>query len=333
MAILKEAGTHEIVLVVPDDGLLLEVAGLTDIFSRANRRIPERSKLPRYSWRVASTSRTRTIHGSSGLKVSADTTIYDLDPLRRWDTVLVTGNGGSARHGGLPAAAEWLRLASRKAGRMASVCAGAFLLGEAGLLEGRRATTHWRAMEEFEHRFPDTIVEPDSIYVRDGKVFTSAGASAGLDLALAFVEMDLGPDIARDVARDMVLYLRRPGGQSQFSAALQREARSTGPVRDLQRWILDHLDGDLRVEPLAEKMSMSVRNFARVFQAEVGVAPARYVEELRIEEAKRRLQDGADTVDCIAQDCGMVSALNLRRAFLRQVGVSPSEYRERFGRI
>lgn len=333
MANRKSVDTHEIVLVVPEGGLLLEVAGLTDIFSRANLRIPESSKLPRYSWTVASTSRSRTIAGFSGLKIAADTTIYELDPLRRWDTVMVTGNGGSARHGGVPAAAEWLKLASRKAGRMASVCAGAFLLGEAGLLEGRRATTHWRAMEEFEHRFPETVVEPDSIYVRDGRVFTSAGASAGLDLALAFVEMDLGSEIARDVARDMVLYLRRPGGQSQFSAALQREARSTGPVRELQRWILDHLDADLRVEPLAERMSMSVRNFARVFQAEVGVPPARYVEELRIEEAKRRLQDGGDTVDCIAQECGLGNALNLRRAFLRQVGVSPGEYRERFGRI
>jgi transcriptional regulator GlxA family with amidase domain len=175
-------------------------------------------------------------------------------------------------------------------------------------------------------------VEADSIFVQDGKVFTSAGAAAGMDLALSFVEADLGSDVARMVARFLVIYLRRPGGQSQFSTALEREAGSPGPVRDIQSWILEHLDQDLRVERLAEQVAMSPRNFARVFCREVGITPARYVEELRVEEAKRRLERSDEIVERIGVECGLGSALGLRRAFQRHLGISPGEYRERFGR-
>jgi transcriptional regulator GlxA family with amidase domain len=319
--------------VVPDNGLLLEVAGLTDIFCRANAILPPDSRLPRYRCRVVSATRRRTVEGGSGLRIAADLVLTELDPTLRYDTVIVTGGGGGARPRSLPAVAAWFALAARKARRVASVCTGAFVLAEAGLLRDKRATTHWKCVAELAAQYPQTQVETDPIFVHDGKVHTSAGGAAGLDLALSFVEDDLGPDLAREVARHLVLYLRRPGGQSQFSAALEREARADGPIRDLQSWILDNLHHDLRVERLAERVAMSPRHFARVFHDEVGIPPARYVEELRVEEAKRRLEQGDEILERTAAECGFGTALGLRRAFQRHQGVTPGEYRERFGRI
>lgn len=322
---------HEILIIVPENGLLVEVAGLCDIFARANLALPESSRLPRYSWKVVSTTRRKTIEGFSGLKVLADAHLGEVDPTRRHGTIFVTGRGPEV--GANQAVSEWLRLAYRRCGRIASVCAGAFLLAEAGLLDGKRATTHWKRTEELARRHPEIQVEGAPIFVQDGRIFTSAGATAGFDLALALVERDLGFAIAQNVARDLVLYLRRPGGQSQFSTALSREARADSPIRALQTWILDHLKDDLRIERLAERAAMSPRNFARVFAEEVGTTPARYIEELRLEAAKRRLENLDDSIDRIAVDCGFITSLNLRRAFQKHLGISPREYVERFGRI
>jgi transcriptional regulator GlxA family with amidase domain len=323
--------THEILFIVPENGLLVEVVGLCDIFSRANLALPESSKLPRYSWRVASTTRRKTIEGSSGLKVVADAHLSELDPTRRWGTVIVTGRGPESLAN--EAVSDWLRLAARRAGRIVSVCAGAFLLAEAGLLDGKRATTHWQRTGELARRHPAVQVDPTPIYTQDGRVFTSGGATAGFDLALSLVEHDLGFAIAQEVARTLVLYLRRPGGQSQFSAALPREARAGSPIRNLQGWISEHLKEDLRVERLARRSAMSPRNFARVFTDEVGTTPARYVEELRLEAAKRRLERLDGSIERIAVDCGFGTGVNLRRVFQRHLGISPREYVERFGRI
>ncbi len=325
------APTHEILFIVPENGLLVEVAGLCDIFSRANLALPESSRLPRYAWRVASTTRRKTIEGSSGLKVVADAQLSELDPTQRWGTVIVTGRGaeGSSNE----AVTDWLRLAARRAGRIVSVCAGAFLLAEAGLLDGKRATTHWQRTDELSRRHPDVRVDPAPIYTQDGRIFTSGGATAGFDLALSLVERDLGFTIAQEVAKTLVLYLRRPGGQSQFSGMLAREASKDSPIRALQVWILEHLKEDLRVERLARRSAMSPRNFARVFTEEVGTTPARYVEELRLEAAKRRLTERHDSLERIAADCGLGNAVNLRRVFQRHLGIGPREYVERFGRI
>lgn len=324
---------HEILLVAPDHGLLFEVAGLADIFATANRILEDRHKAPFYSWKVASTTRERVIVGSSGLRILADACLHEIDPARQRGTVMVTGRGGRLWPHGLPEVAHWLRIAASKVDRIASVCAGTFLLAEAGILRGRNATSHWKCVLELAARYPETHVASDPIYVRDGKVSTSAGASAGFDLALAFVEEDLGSEIARDVARQLVMYLRRPGGQSQFSVALEREASTDGPIRKVQAWIMDHLDEDLRVERLAEQAAMSPRNFARVFAREVGTTPARHVEELRLESARRHLEGSSDTVERIASRCGLGSALELRRVFDRHLGVTPGEYRQRFGSI
>jgi transcriptional regulator GlxA family with amidase domain len=271
------------------------------------------------------------IEGSSGLKVMADAQLAELDPTRRWGTVIVTGRGpeGAVNE----AISDWLRLAARRAGRIVSVCAGAFLLAEAGLLDGRRATTHWQRTDELAQRHPRVLVDPAPIYTQDGRIFTSGGATAGFDLALSLVERDLGFTIAQEVAKTMVLYLRRPGGQSQFSASLAREASSESPIRALQAWILEHLKEDLRVDRLARRSAMSPRNFARVFTEEVGTTPARYVEELRLEAAKRRLENDDGSIERIAADCGFGNAVNLRRVFQRHLGIAPRDYVERFGRI
>jgi transcriptional regulator GlxA family with amidase domain len=221
------------------------------------------------------------------------------------------------------------RLASRVR-RLGSVCSGSFLLAEAGLLDGRRATTHWMWCDSLAQRYPRVRVDPDPIFVRDGNVWTSAGVTAGMDLALALVEDDLGRDIALHTARQMVLFLRRPGGQSQFSAQLATQAADRQPLRELQAWVVDHPDADCSVPALAQRVAMSPRNFARVFLREIGLTPAQYVERVRVEAARRRLEDSADGVDAIVANCGFGTAETMRRTFLRHVRVAPSDYRTRF---
>jgi transcriptional regulator GlxA family with amidase domain len=322
---------HEILFIVPENGMLVEVAGLCDIFAKANRALTDSSRLPRYSWRVASTTRRKTIEGSSGLRVMADVQLSELNPTRHWGTVIVTGRGPELSAN--EAVSDWLRLAARRAERVVSVCAGAFLLAEAGLLEGKRATTHWQRTSELAQRHPGVRVDPTSIYTEDGRIFTSGGATAGFDLALSLVERDLGFEIAQQVAKTLVLYLRRADGQSQFSGSVARHAPADSPIGALQVWVAEHLKEDLRVERLARRSAMSPRNFARVFTDEVGMTPARYVEELRLEAAKRRLESRQDSLERIATECGFGSAVNLRRVFQRHLGISPRDYGQRFGRI
>ncbi len=246
------------------------------------------------------------------------------------DTLLVAGGVGmpaALRDRTLVAAVR--RLAPRTR-RLGSVCTGSFLLAEAGLLDGRRATTHWMWCDSLAALYPRVRVEPDPIFVRDGAIWTSAGVSAGMDLALALVEDDLGRDLALRVARQMVLFLRRPGGQSQFSAQLAVQAADREPLRDLQAWIVDHPEADCSVPALARRVAMSPRNFARVFLREVGVTPAAYVERVRVEAARRRLEDSADGVDAVADRVGFGTAETMRRAFLRHLRVAPADYRIRF---
>jgi transcriptional regulator GlxA family with amidase domain len=213
---------------------------------------------------------------------------------------------------------------------VASVCSGAFVLAAAGLLDGRRATTHWGWCDTLAESFPDVTVEPDCIFVRDGNVWTSAGVTAGIDLALAMVEEDAGREVALAIARRLVVFLKRPGGQSQFSAQLAGQLAEREPLVELQAWIADHLDADLSVERLAEMATMSVRNFSRTFAAEVGITPARFVERARVEGARRLLEESTASVDEVAARCGFGTAETMRRTFLRALRVSPSDYRRRF---
>jgi transcriptional regulator GlxA family with amidase domain len=210
------------------------------------------------------------------------------------------------------------------------VCTGVFLLAEAGLLDGRKATTHWAYCAALAARYPRIVVDPDPIFVRDGNIATSAGVTAGIDLALALVEEDLGREAALDVARQLVVFLRRPGNQAQFSAQLAGQLASREPLRDVQQWIADHPAADLSVQALASQASLSPRQFARAFAAEVGVPPGRYVDRVRLETARRRLEDTADGIEQTARSCGYGTQEAMRRAFVRALGVSPGEYRRRF---
>jgi transcriptional regulator GlxA family with amidase domain len=248
------------------------------------------------------------------------------------DTLIVAGGTGARRAEEDDALIEWIRSAAARSRRVASVCTGAFLLARAGLLDGRRATTHWASCEELSTRYPEVVVEKDPIFIRDGGVWTSAGVTAGMDLALALVEEDLGRETALKAARWLVLFLRRPGGQAQFSAQLAAQAADRAPLRELQAWIPDHLDEDLSVPALARRACMSERNFARAFRRETGMTPAAYVGAARLESARIALEMGELPVESVARQVGFGTVETMRRAFRRGVGVSPVEYRSRFRR-
>ncbi|MSO40876.1 MAG: GlxA family transcriptional regulator [Solirubrobacterales bacterium] len=246
------------------------------------------------------------------------------------DTLLVAGGTGVREAENDEALIRWLRSAAKRSRRVTSVCSGAFLLARAGLLDGRRATTHWSSCELLQRRYPSVEVDSDAIFVRDGDVWTSAGVTSGMDLALALVEEDLGRATALEVARWLVLFVKRPGGQSQFSVQLSAQAAESEPLRDLQSWVGDNLDADLSVEALAGRTAMSPRNFARVFRRELGITPAAYVEAVRVERAQSELEGSRAPIDSIARRCGFGSPETMRRAFQRRLGVGLGDYRERF---
>jgi len=315
-------------IIAPDGGMLLEATGTADILGQANRLRQPDSAEPLYQVTIATTQVHRVVHGRSGLNLLADHRLVDLDPTEPRDTIMITGKGALDEES--TAVADWVRVAARFARRVVSVCGGTLILAEAGLLDGRRATTHWRLLDVLQSRFPRVDVQRGPIYVQDGAIWTSAGVTSGLDLTLALVEDDHGFALARDIAQDLVMYLRRPGGQSQFSRYLLNQAKKPGPIRDLQSWILENLDQDLSVEKLADHVAMSPRNFTRVFTRETCTPPARYVEEARLDAARQHLEQGTEGVEQIALTTGFGSSLNLRRVFERKLQLTPTEYRERF---
>lgn len=246
------------------------------------------------------------------------------------DTLVVVGGEGAFDATRDATLVGWITRAAARSRRVASVCTGAFLLAESGLLAGRRATTHWQACEYLARRHPDVVVDPQPIFVRDGDVWTSAGVTAGIDLALALVADDLGRDRALAVARQLVVYVQRPGGQSQFSVQLDGAVAEREPIREVQAHIADHPDDDLTIERLAARASMSPRHFARVFRAETGCTPGEYVERTRVELARRLLETTGVAVDDVARAAGFGTVETMRRAFARRVGASPRDYRNRF---
>jgi transcriptional regulator GlxA family with amidase domain len=321
--------TRHVALIAFPDVQILDVTGPLEVFARASRWLREHGRRSHDVYQIELLARTAgPLVTSSGLRLIAD---RGVDGVRgSIDTLLVAGGIGTAEAMRDARVLAALRRLAPRARRFGSVCSGTFVLAAAGLLDGRRVTTHWSACERLARMFPSLHVDPDPIFVRDGNVYTSAGVTAGMDLALALVEDDEGRDVALHVARELVLFLRRPGGQSQFSAQLATQAADREPLRELQVWIADHLAADLSVEALAARVAMSPRNFARVFAHEVGLTPARFVEKMRVEAARRRLEESAHGVDEVAADCGFGSAESMRRAFLRTVHVTPSAYRSRF---
>ena len=319
---------RDFLIIVPEGGMLFEAAGIADILARANLLREPDGQRPPYRVTIATTQSHHVVHGQSGLNLLANARLADLDPTVERDTIMVTGRGASEDEGAR--VADWLRLAAPQARRVVAVCGGALLLAGAGLLDGRRATTHWRLLDTLKERYPAVRVERGPIYVEDGPVWTSAGASSGFDLTLALVEDDHGYTLARDVAQDLVIFLRRPGGQSQFGRCLLKLAKNPGTIRDLQTWMADHLAADLSVDKLAERAAMSPRNFTRVFTRETGTPPARYVEEARLDAARQRLEQSAEGVEQIAAASGFGNSLTLRRVFEKRLQLTPTQYRERF---
>ncbi|MFZ4835329.1 GlxA family transcriptional regulator [Rouxiella sp. Mn2063] len=315
-------------IIVPDGGMLFEPTGIADILMQANRLRPQDSPNPPYQVTIATTQSHRVIHGMSGLSLLADYRLSDLDPSQSYGTVMITGKGMNVEEA--DSVIAWIRQAAPRTGRIVSICGGALLLAKAGLLDKHRATTHWRLLDAMQAEFPAIDVEKGPIYVQDGNIWTSAGVSSGFDLTLALVEDDLGFSVARSVAQDLVMFLRRPGGQSQFSRFLLSQASTPGPIRDLQSWILENLASDLSVEKLAERVAMSPRNFTRVFTKETGSSPAKYVEEVRLDAARQHLEQSSDKIEQIAVVTGFGNSLNLRRVFERNLQLTPSDYRERF---
>jgi transcriptional regulator GlxA family with amidase domain len=280
-----------------------------------------------YEMKLLSTD-GRPLETSSGLMVTPHASLEEAPT--KIDTLIVPGGYGSREATADRALLEWIAQTAVSARRTASVCTGAFLLAAAGLLDGRRATTHWASAAELAVRYPAVDVDPEPIFLRDGPIWTSAGVTTGMDLALALVEEDLDRDAALQIARHLVLFLRRPGNQAQFSATLSSQEPAREPLREVQRHVVEQPAADLSVEALAAHAHMSPRHFARAFAAETGVTPARYVEQVRIEAARRRLEDTAEPIAAVASACGFGTAETMRRTFLRRIGVGPAEYRRRF---
>ncbi|WP_445147690.1 GlxA family transcriptional regulator [Baekduia sp. Peel2402] len=315
----------------------LDIVGPVEVFDAAARIVAARrggdAPLPYQVTVVApGVGADAVVRTSSGLRLLAD-------PLPRGavDTIVVAGGEGARRVADDDPAIAWLRRTAPRARRVTSVCTGAFALGRAGLLDGCRVTTHWAWRAALARECPGATVDPeDPIYVRDGAVWTSAGVTAGMDLALALVEEDHGADVALEVARWLVVFLKRPGGQAQFSAGLAAQtavaATAREPLRALHTWMNDNLGADLSVGALAARACLSERQFARAWRAETGVTPAAFVEALRVERARALLEDGV-AVEVVARECGFGSAEVLRRVFHRRLGVAPSAYRERFAKV
>ncbi|MFD3477318.1 GlxA family transcriptional regulator [Streptomyces sp. NPDC058695] len=312
-----------VLILLFDDVQSLDVTGPAEVFAGAALC---RGPRPGDTYRI----RTASLDGgpvrtSSGLTLVPDHALADAPAPH---TLLVPGGRGTRRPD--PRLTAWLREHGPRAQRLVSVCTGAILLAEAGLLDGRRVTTHWAYCERLARDHPAVEVDPDPIYVRDGNVATSAGVTAGIDLALALVEEDHGRDTALTVARHLVVFLRRPGNQAQFSAQLSAQTARREPLREVQHWITEHPDDDLSVESLASRARLSPRHFARAFQAETGMTPGRYVDLVRLEQARRLLEDSSDGVEEISRTCGYGTPEAMRRAFTRALGASPAEYRRRF---
>lgn len=316
-------------LIVAHQGALgMELLGVRDILEMANE-IARRADQPLpYLVELA------TIDGSD-IELWAGTR---LGPVRNLSTTRVEVDtliviGGPVAHEAAEDAALTAAVArvARRARRTVGVCTGSFILASAGLLEGRRATTHWLMTEEFATRHPNVAVETEPIFIQDGAVCTSAGVTSGFDLLLALVEADIGPEVARSIAQLLVLYLRRTGNQAQFSTQLAAQLPQREPMRELLQYIAENPDADLSLTTLAARVTMSPRHFARVFTAEVGCSPGRYVDRVRLETARRLLESDNRDLDVIARAAGFGNQQGMRRAFTLALGVTPAEYRRRFG--
>ena len=328
-----EPPTRRIVFVAAPGVEILDLVGPLQVFARASEMhtAVNPGSPPIYSVEVVTISSSRSLIANCGLRITGHGTFREVRG--KIDTLLVAGGNAIEQNEINPEAARWLKNISGRARRIGSVCTGAMLLARAGLLDGRRATTHWNWCQTLIKRAPRADVDPDPIFIRDENVYTSAGVTAGMDLALALVEEDHGSRLALQVARNLVLYLRRPGGQSQFSAALSLQATDRKPLRELEAWVLDNLHKPLTVPLLAQRVAMSPRNFARVFTQEMKATPAKFVERLRVEAARRRLEESRNSMETIATECGFGNVNSMRNVFQRTLKIAPGQYRRHFRHV
>ncbi|MFC6746212.1 GlxA family transcriptional regulator [Methylobacterium persicinum] len=318
---MREKPAHRVEILAFAKGQILDVTGPAQVFATANDLTPPSMPRP---YEVALVSLEPDVVTSSGVVLKPEAAACQSS----LGTLIVSGGYGVDAARRNKVLIDWIRRRASMAERTASVCSGAFLLAEAGLLDGRRAVTHWQRCAEFQGRYPAVRLDPDPIFVRDGEIWTSAGVTAGIDLALAMVEEDLGRPLALAVARQLVVFLKRPGGQAQFSDALTLQA-SDQTFAELHAWIATHLGGDLALTTLAERAGMSLRTFCRRYRRGTGRTPSEGVELIRLERARQLLEEGA-SVTRTATRCGFRSTETMRRAFLRHLGVGPSAYRDRF---
>ena len=316
---VAESKARVVVMVVFDDVTMLDVAGAGEVFAEANRYGAD------YQLKIASLD-GRDVTTSIGTRLGVTDAISSIESA---DTVVVAGSDDLPRRGIDPELVAAVESVATRTRRLASICTGSFILAQAGLLDGRRATTHWHDAGLLARAFPDVTVEPDAIYVRDGDVFTSAGVSAGIDLALALVEFDYGTKLVREVARWLVVYLKRAGGQSQFSVLVETDPPADSPLRAATDAVTADPGADHSVKRLAARASLSTRQLTRLFQSELGMTPARYVELVRIDFARGALDGGRPVADA-ARLAGFGSTETMRRVFLTDLGITPKAYRDRF---
>jgi len=313
--------------VIYPEALGLDINGPLDVFTISSELLAKSGKTDDGYMPVFSAKDPGKLRLCSGLSVLAENRLGQGDAP---DILLVPGGYGAEKAANDLHLIELIRKRAKEAGRIVSVCNGALILAACGLLDNRKATTHWRSVAELSRKHPLVEVEPDAIFVRDGNIATSAGVTAGIDLALALVEEDHGPALALEVARGLVLYFRRTGGQSQFSAPMESRQRAGRRFSKLHDWMLANLDKSLTVDRMAQRAGMSPRNFARVFSAKTGMTPATYVETLRLDRAREVLESGEDSMEQVAETSGFGSEDRMRRAFRRRFSVSPAQYRSHF---
>jgi len=309
---------RKVVIIGPPPIQLLDVAGPLEVFSNA----------PDYEIQLANPGLQRSLQTNRGLVLAQATPIADVHgPI---DTLVIAGGPGAESGSYDPSFIAWIAKAARQSRRVASICTGAFLLAEAGILDGKQAVTHWSFCDRLAREYPKVMVRPESIYLRDGSIYTSAGITAGIDLSLALVEEDHGHETALRIARFLVMFLVRPGGQAQFSHMLSHQAVTSQPLRELQVWMVEHLREALTVESLAERIGMSARHFTRVCLRETGMNPGQFVDRMRVEAAQQIIDSSSLGLKEIADSCGFKSADAMRRAFVRVLGVTAAEYASRF---
>jgi transcriptional regulator GlxA family with amidase domain len=315
----------KLMVIVPMPGIfLLDLAGPCDVFAAADKILDGKGG---YDILLASPVHSKKINTKAGVEVNCHTTVNNIT--QRIDTVIIAGFSWPLLEKG-DHFFQWLKNIYPSVNRVASVCVGAYALAEAGILNGKKATTHWEYSQQFQQRYPLVQVDTDPFFTRDTNVYTSGGVSSGIDLALALVEEDHGRDVALQIARKLILHLKRPGYQSQFSKVLEIHRLENSIGGKLYAWMIRRLSNDLSIEQLAEHSNMSVRNFARVFQKETGITPAKFVEKVRVEVARRYLEDSDLSIDQIGAKCGLGGLISMRRTFIRHMNVSPSDYRRTF---